>query len=107
MLWSRSLFAGVYLTLTLAVEYPFQDPTLPWDVRTDDLLGRLHTDEIVSYWSCHDVNTLRPKQNDRHFLDDNFKLISLNENAYISIKISLKFVPIGPINNIPPLLQFR
>ena len=51
------------------------------------------------------VNTLRPRQNGRHFTDDNFKHIFLNENARISIKISLKFVPRGPINNIPALVQ--
>ena len=28
-----------------------------------------------------------------------------NENVIISIKISLKFVPDGPINNIPALVQ--
>ena len=32
------------------------------------------------------------------------KCIFLNENALIPIKISLKFVPKGPINNIPALL---
>ena len=37
-------------------------------------------------------NTLRPRQNGRHFADDNFKLIFVNENVRISIKISLKFV---------------
>ena len=51
------------------------------------------------------VNTLRPKQNGRHFADDTFKHIFLNENVGISIKISLKFVPKGPINNIPALVQ--
>ena len=30
--------------------------------------------------------------------------IFLNENVSISIKISLKFVPKGPINNIPALV---
>ena len=50
-------------------------------------------------------NTLRPRQNDRHFPDDIFKCIFLNENVKISIKISLKFVPKGPINNIPALVQ--
>ena len=39
------------------------------------------------------------------FADDIFKHIFLNENARISIKISLKFVPKGPINNIPALVQ--
>ena len=29
----------------------------------------------------------------------------LNENVRISIKISLKFVPKGPVNNIPALVQ--
>ena len=43
------------------------------------------------------INTLRPRQNGRPFPDDIFKCIFLN--------ISLKFVPKGPINNIPALLQ--
>ena len=50
-------------------------------------------------------NTLRPRQNGRHFPDDIFKWIFLNESAWISIHISLKFVPRGPINNIPTLVQ--
>ena len=52
-----------------------------------------------------DINTLRPRQNGRHFADDTFKRIFFNENGGISIKISLKFVPKGPINNIPALVQ--
>ena len=51
------------------------------------------------------INTLRPRQNGRHFADDIFKCIFLNENVWIPIKISLKFVPKGPINNIPSLVQ--
>ena len=51
------------------------------------------------------VNTLRPRQNGRHFPDDIFKWIFLNENVWISINISLKFVPRGQINNIPTLVQ--
>ena len=49
------------------------------------------------------VNTLRPRQNGRHFADDIFKRIFFNENVWIPIQISLKFVPKGPINNIPAL----
>ena len=52
-----------------------------------------------------DLNTLRPKQNGRHFADDVFKCIFLNENVWILLKISLKFVPEVPINNIPSLVQ--
>ena len=50
-------------------------------------------------------NTLRPRWNEQHFVDDIFKCIFFNENVWISIKISLKFVPKGPINNIPALVQ--
>ena len=51
------------------------------------------------------INTLRPRQNGRHFPNDIFKWIFLNENVWISISFSLKFVPRGPINNIPTLVQ--
>ena len=51
------------------------------------------------------INTLRPRQNGRHFTDDTFKHIFLNDNVWISLKISLKFVPRVRINNIPALVQ--
>ena len=51
------------------------------------------------------IITLRPRQNGRHFPDDMFKWIFLNEIVWISINISLKFVSRGPINNIPTLVQ--
>ena len=53
----------------------------------------------------HRFNTLRPRRNRRHFADGIFKCIFLNENVLISIKISLKYIPKGPINNIPALVQ--
>ena len=51
------------------------------------------------------VNTSRPRKNGGHFADEIFKCIFLKENAWISIKISPKFVPNGPIKIIPELLQ--
>ena len=50
------------------------------------------------------LNTLRLRQNHRHFADDIFKCIFLNEDICISIDISLKFVPGGQINN-PALVR--
>ena len=50
-------------------------------------------------------NTLRPRQNGRHFPYDIFKCIILFENVWIWIKISLKFVLKIRINNIPALVQ--
>ena len=52
-------------------------------------------------------NTSRPRQNGCHFPDDIFKHIFLNQNVRILINISLKFVPKGPINNIPALFSHR
>ena len=59
----------------------------------------------VNWNKKHLFNTLRPRQNGRHFPDDIFKCIFVNENIWIPIRISLKFVPNGPINNIPALIQ--
>ena len=61
-------------------------------------LNPIHITHVV-------INTLRPRQNGRHFADDIFKCIFLNENVWIPIETSMKFVPKGPINNIPALVQ--
>ena len=50
------------------------------------------------------LNTLRERQHGRRFADT-FKLILLSDNFRIAIKISPKFVPKGPINNNPALVQ--
>ena len=59
---------------------------------------------VITHHQMIAVNTLRPRQNGRHFPDDIFKRIFLNENVLISIKTSLKFVPKGQSNNIPALV---
>ena len=51
------------------------------------------------------VNTMRSRQNVRHFADNIFKCIFLNEDIWISINISMKFVSKSRINNIPALVQ--
>ena len=48
---------------------------------------------------------LRPGQNGPYFSEDIFQHIFANENVWISIKISLKFVPKGQINNFSALVQ--
>ena len=45
-----------------------------------------------------------PGQNGRHFADDIFRSIFMNEKFCILIKISLKFVSKGPIDNNPSLV---
>ena len=65
------------------------------------MAGHIEEMEATGLW----INTLRPGQNGRNFADDIFKRIFLNENVWTPIKISLKFIPKGPINNIPALVQ--
>ena len=94
-------------------EFPAQRPVTLKMFLFDDVIMRIHDINIsISFHKnvhitrqYETINTLRPRQNGRHFPDDIFKCISLNENVWISIKISLYFVPRGPINNITALVQ--
>ena len=68
----------------------------------------VHEWHIVVFWCGmlqKEFNTLRRRQDGRQFPDDIFKRIFLNENEWISFKISPKFVRKGPINNILALVQ--
>ena len=51
------------------------------------------------------INSAPHGQNGRHFADDIFNCVFLNENIGISIQISLKFVPKGPIDNKSAFVQ--
>ena len=51
------------------------------------------------------LNSSPPGQNGRLFAENIFRCIFMNEKFYILIKISLKFVPKGPIDNNPALVQ--
>ena len=50
-------------------------------------------------------NTLRPMEIGRHFADDIFKCIFVTENVWTPIEMSQKYVPKGPIINVPALVQ--
>ena len=76
-----------------------------WVIVLDNGLSSTWSQAISCTRAMYIINTLRPRQNGRHFVDDTFKSIFLNENVRILIKFSLKFVPKGPINNIPALVQ--
>ena len=90
--------------------------SFPWSLPESNFTGGAH--EVNRHYVSRDntfkitispwgqwVNTLRPRENGRQFTDDIFKCIFLYENVWIPIWISLKFVPKGPINNIPALVQ--
>ena len=61
---------------------------------------------VVLVWHPDLLNTLRPRQMDAISQTTFPNAFScLNENVWIPIKISLKFVPKCPINNIPAMVQ--
>ena len=111
------------VSLQIAGPKPVQSFSLPWIslITIWTILGhtyslcikycRLHQAYTLGSIRCGEAvnlrvfNSLRPRQNRRHFADDVFKCNFMNENVWIPIKISLKFVPEGPINNISALVQ--
>ena len=115
--------ADLTIRWTFSSSGHFHDRILCELCRSFEWLKNLEIFHLIYYWNGqvwgseslsmidmatlneYDINSLRPRQIRRHFADDIFKGIFLNENVWIPIKISLKFVPKGPINNIPALVQ--
>ena len=60
---------------------------------------------FILEYNRHQINTLRSRKDGSYFVDDIFKSISWIKSICISIDILLKFVPKGPINHIPALVQ--
>ena len=98
----RNPFHGIRLNMNMSIFYrPFWTHARKW-----------HSSFNIDHATCHAILrasclfiTLRPRQNGHHFPDAIFKCIFLNENVWILIKIPVKFVAKGPINNIPALFQ--
>ena len=85
-LWMENIFIQISLMFILKVSV-HNEPVMP----------------------CHNVfvyiNSSSPGQNGRHFANDIFKCIFVNEKCCILIQIWLKFVPEGPIDNKSTLVQ--
>ena len=99
----------IFPVMDFSAMYPFQQisPGKIQGITTVvfEALGPSYAYKRRSTLGHHCFNTLRPRQNGRHFADDIFKWIFLNENVCIAITISLKFVPQCPIKNIQALVQ--
>ena len=98
----RSL-KGMILISPMLSKYKMQfNKLIPWAVPEKYLI-------YLGYTLCNvqglGVNKLKPRQDGRHFADDIFKRNFLNEKVWISINISLKFIPKGPIKNIAALVH--
>ena len=86
----------------------WRSDTRRWNLRLPDLqmsCTNTISTAIGSWLQWTETVELRSRQNGRHFADDIFRCIFLNQNVWIPIKISPKFVHKGPINNNPALIQ--
>ena len=94
--WQSSMMAGV------ANGQYVSRPN--WDLKACDnhFVGIWY--RLIPIMISFRLNTLRLTQNRYHFADI-CECIFLNENVWILIKISLKFVPWRQINNIPAMVQ--
>ena len=61
--------------------------------------------DLYSLTMSSPINSSPPGQNDHRFADDVFRCIFVYEKFCIFIRVSLKFVPKGPIHNKPALVQ--
>ena len=57
------------------------------------------------HWRPPNMAQWHWRQNGRHFEDNIFKCIFVNENVWIPLEISLNFLSKDPITNIPALVQ--
>ena len=74
----------------------------------DDII--LLTRVLLTHWGRDEmakgvIDTIRPKRDGQHFADDIFKCILLNENIWISLRISQKYVLKVRIDSISALFQ--
>ena len=82
------------------ITYRLQITVIVWTNVNQDLWCYI---ALLCYYEL--INKLRLRRKRRQFADDIFKCIFLNENVWIWIKISMKFISKGPIYNISALVQ--
>ena len=75
------------------------------NIRSHKLWSLQYTGPNLAHLCACRINSLRPRQNGRHFADDTFRRIFFNENLWTLLRNSLKIVPKVRINNIPALVQ--
>ena len=98
----NKILSHTYEIATDLMSYGRESKFYVWDVCT--VAMSYAWDVKSSVWDKNIGQNIEAETDGRHFPDDIFKYIFLNENVLISITISLKFVPKGQINNIAALI---
>ena len=95
----------VRITGCLWGQGPFDYMSVLVQVMSSYKLPVLLNDAYICVARLEWVNSSSPGQNGCQFADDIFKFIYVIEEVCILIKISLNFVPMGPIDSKPALVQ--
>ena len=125
--WSLSWITNVPKESTIIMEYSSMNILEIWfhrDKNCQQPLNKYHSlneiQTIIYLFIAKSVETFHPSVADSFYYIKlfnilktewptfsrlHFKFIFLNENIWISVNISLKFVPERPINNFPVLVQ--
>ena len=74
-------------------------------ILNNDSIENLPSDCFQNFTTLEVCNSTHLSLNKSHFADDMFKRIFLNENIWISNKISLRYVPWGLIDTMWALVQ--
>ena len=96
--WAKLNMRNLNLIIAVPAQGIAPDEAMP----LEGTVRAINIDTIFKKLSLA-FNTLKPRQNGRHFPADILICTFLNQNISISINVPLKFVPKGPINNIPAL----
>ena len=93
---------------TRLIQFPSSHCDSVHDLHTESCLKRFlllswnFVNSLISIRVTYGIfNSSPSQQNDRYFADDAFRCIIVNEKFCFFIKISLKFVPKGTIDNKP------
>ena len=99
----RSVWSDIYVVCLTS--HRLQNVTRVCDIYIHWHLTRMYGGFLQFLPKQVTLNTLRLRPNGRHFPDDSFQWIFMNEIVWISCKVSLKFVPWGLIKNITAFVQ--
>ena len=97
-------FSSINITTRVYLTSPRRCQLSLWLAGYQFLISTWYTCVYAFIENANAPSFKSPRGHDRHFTDDIFRCIFMNENVWISIKISPMFVPKGPINNIPALV---
>ena len=97
--WPHHVCSSIKVTCR---ESKFTPRVFLWGIDNKQRIANCNVLCVHSVWP---INSSTPWQSGRHFADDIFRCIFLNEKFCILIKISLKFVSKVPIDNISALVK--